>query len=63
MQTQSNLSHYLRTCIDKVIHNKRNDILHKFLNKMSGQTWSNKNQTTYNLEWREYITSSILLAW
>jgi hypothetical protein len=28
----------------------KNDILHKFLNKMSGQTWGQKSQTTYNLE-------------
>jgi len=26
-----------------------------FLNKTSGQTWYLKNQTTYNLERREYV--------
>jgi hypothetical protein len=26
-----------------------------FLNKISGQTWSQKSQTSYNLRWREYI--------
>jgi hypothetical protein len=29
---------------------KRSDILHRFLNKTSGQTWSQKSQTNYNLE-------------
>ena len=39
---------------NKASHNKRSDILHKFLNKMSGQTWGQKSQTDYNLEQREY---------
>ena len=33
-----------------------------FLNKMSGQTWCQKSQTTYNLEWREYILDLFLLC-
>ena len=53
----SNLTtcHSLKTCIDKVSHNKRSDILHKFLNKTSGQIWGKKSQMTYNLKQREYI--------
>ena len=54
MQTLSNLSYFLRSCIDKATHNKRSDTLHKFLNKMSGQIWDEKSQTTYNLKRKEY---------
>ena len=36
-QTLPNLSYSWRSCIDKATHNKRSDILHKFLNKTSGQ--------------------------
>ena len=32
---------------------KRSDILHKFLNKISGQILSRKSQMNYNLEGRE----------
>ena len=42
---------------NKENHNKRSDILHKFLNKTSGQTSDNKVKQpikmTYNLERRE----------
>ena len=33
---------FLKTCIDKASHNKKNDILHKFFNKTSSQTWGKK---------------------
>ena len=51
----ANLSHSWNTYIDKASHNERSNILHKFLNKTSGQIWGWKSQTTYNLERREYI--------
>jgi len=41
-----NLSHSRRTFINKSSHAKRNDILYKFLNKMNGQTWCQKSQTS-----------------
>jgi len=31
--------------------------LHKLLNKKSGQIWCQKSQTSYNLEWSEYIST------
>jgi len=49
----SNLSHYWRTCIDKISYNKKSNILHKFLNKTSCQIWCWKSQMAYNLERRE----------
>ena len=54
MQILSNLNYSLKTCTDKASHNKISDILHKFLNKMTGQTCSKKSQTIYNLKRREY---------
>ena len=39
----SNLSHSWRSCIDKATHNKKSDILHKFLNKTSCQIWDKKS--------------------
>ena len=49
VQMSSNLSQSWRTSINKASHNKRSDILHKFLNKTSGQTLGQKCQTIYNL--------------
>jgi len=36
--------YFWRTCINKASHNKRSNILHKFLNKMSSQSWGLKSQ-------------------
>jgi len=44
---------FLRTFINKPNHDTRNDILHKFLNKTSCQTWYLKSQMSYNLAWIE----------
>ena len=39
VQIELNLNYFRRTFIDKVSHNKKSDILHKFLNTMSGHNW------------------------
>jgi hypothetical protein len=49
----------IRTFIDKPSHDKRSDILHKFLNKTSGQTWCEKSQTSYHLGWIEHDTATL----
>jgi len=36
--------YFWRICINKVSHNKKSNILHKFLNKMSSQSWGLKSQ-------------------
>ena len=33
--------------------------MHEFLNKTSGQTWYQKSQTSYNLEWRKYYITKL----
>ena len=38
----ANLSHFWRSCIGKATHNKRSDILYKFLNNKSDQIWGQK---------------------
>jgi hypothetical protein len=54
MQTYSNLSHYWKTLIDKVSHNKKWYFAKK-MNKTSGQTylWT-ESQTNNNLNRRGY---------
>ena len=39
--------------IDKASYNKRNNILHKFLNKTNRVPWDEKYQMNYNLKWME----------
>jgi hypothetical protein len=39
VQTELNLSYFCRTFINKSSHNKKNEILHEFLNKTNNQIW------------------------
>lgn len=45
---------FLKNVLIKQATTKKFDILHNFLSKTSAPTWSKKNPTNYNLEWRNY---------
>ena len=63
VQTKSNLNHSWRPCIDKASYNKKSNILHKFLNKTSCQTWTQKSQMNYDLKRREYKAAQYWCNW